>query len=75
MSSFIKYLTQQEPEADVCEVCGRNPYTCHCDDTPVVDVPQLVRMYHPMNHKRQTVERKTMKHRALIACGWVELEQ
>ena len=74
MSSFLKYLTQQYPESSVCEVCGGNPYTCHCDDTPDIDSPQLVHMFHPINRKRQTVERLTTKHRALIACGWVELD-
>jgi hypothetical protein len=73
MSSFLKYLTSTDPEASVCEVCGGNPYTCHCDDTPNVDA-QLAHMFHPMNKKHQTVEKKSVKHRALIACGWVELE-
>lgn len=75
MSSFLRYLNQQYPESDVCEVCGDNPYTCHCDDTPAIDAPTLVLMFHPMNKKRQTVEFKSVKHRALVACGWVELDQ
>lgn len=74
MSSFLKYLTQMEPESETCIVCGGNPYVCHCDDTPSIDCPQLVMMYHPINHKRQMAERGTVKYKALGACGWVELE-
>jgi hypothetical protein len=74
MSSFLKYLNQQYPQPSVCEVCGGNPYTCHCDDTPDIDSVMLVMMYHPINHKKQTAERYTMKYRALVACGWVELQ-
>jgi hypothetical protein len=73
MSSFLKYLNQQYPQSSKCEVCGGNPYTCHCDDTPNIDMGMIVSMYHPINHKRQTVEYKSVKYRALIACGWVEL--
>lgn len=75
MSSFIKFLTQSYPDSSKCEVCGGNPYLCHCDDTPAIDCPQLTTMYHLVSHKRQVAERHTIKYRALVACGWVELEQ
>lgn len=75
MSSFIKFLTQDDPGGNKCSICGRNRYTCACDDTPAVDAPQLVTLFHPITHKRMPVERYTDKYVVMCANGWIELEQ
>lgn len=73
MSSFLKYLTQDDPQGN-CAICGGNRYACTCDDTPVVDQPLNVVMFHPVNHKRITVARYTDKYTVLKANGWKEMD-
>lgn len=52
-------------------------YTTPDDDTQKftpLSLPVEVVMFHPVSHKRMTVVRHSMKYRAMIACGWVELK-
>lgn len=74
MTSFIKFLTSPEPGEHACETCGGNRYFCECDNTPVIDVPQLVIMYHTMSHKKISVERYSDKYFVMRSQNWVELD-
>lgn len=74
MSSFLKYLNALDPQGNECAVCGGKRYACACDDTPAIDSPLIVNMFHPVSHKRIAVERYTDKYTVMVANGWVELE-
>lgn len=73
MSSFLKYLTQPEPEGN-CLTCGQNRYGCTCDDTPAVDIAPMIEMYHIMSHKRMAVEKFSDKYFVMCSQNWVELK-
>lgn len=74
MSSFARYLNELDPAGNECLICGANRYTCACDDTPAIDNPLLVNMFHPISKKRMDVERYTDKYIVMKANGWVELD-
>ena len=74
MTSFFKYLDQLEPESASCAVCGRNRYFCSCDDTPQIDAPVMVVMFHTWSKKKMTVERYSDKYFVMRSQNWVELQ-
>lgn len=74
MTSFLRYLASPEPGENPCEVCGGNQYFCECDNTPAIDNPLIVMMYHTMSKKRMSVERFSDKYFVMRSQNWVELE-
>lgn len=74
MTSFLKYLNSLDPDGNECAVCGGKRYACACEETPSIDDPLTVTMFHPVSHKRLPVERYTDKYIVMRAAGWIELD-